>query len=171
MDPESFQKRLSQISTVWPLVAQAHGGDTAAEAAAQTALVERYQSAVYRYLLAAVRDVDGADELFQELARAGGGDFGAPTPGGAAFAITSNRPSSTWSSITKKTTAAAGAGPRRCGAGRPGRASNLMPTRSSWRTGAKRAPWTGPGRPWPPPRIPRKLRITRPCASAASTPK
>ena len=35
---------------------------------AQAALVERYQAAVYRYLLAAVRDLDMADELYQEFA-------------------------------------------------------------------------------------------------------
>src|SRR5437763_11040498 len=35
---------------------------------AQTALVERYQGAVYRYLLGALADPDAADELFQEFA-------------------------------------------------------------------------------------------------------
>jgi RNA polymerase sigma-70 factor (ECF subfamily) len=68
MAPERSQQRLSQISTVWPLVAQAAGGDAAKGGPAYAALVERYQSAVYSYLLAAVRDPDVADELFQEFA-------------------------------------------------------------------------------------------------------
>ncbi|MBI3407629.1 MAG: hypothetical protein HY040_04645 [Planctomycetes bacterium] len=78
MDPEAVQNRLSQISTAWSLLAEAHGGeDEAAAQDAQAALVERYQTAVYRYLLAAVRDPDVADELFQEFAlRLVRGDFG-----------------------------------------------------------------------------------------------
>jgi RNA polymerase sigma-70 factor (ECF subfamily) len=44
-------------------------------------LVERYQSAVYRYLLAATRDPDAADELFQEFAlKLVRGDFGNADP-------------------------------------------------------------------------------------------
>jgi RNA polymerase sigma factor (sigma-70 family) len=81
MDANSIQQRLSQISTAWTLIARAHRGDVAPEAAAQAALVERYQTAVYRYLLAAVRDLDIADELFQEFAlRVVRGDFGRANP-------------------------------------------------------------------------------------------
>jgi len=77
MDANSVQQRLSQISTAWTLVARAHGGAMEPGVAAQAALVERYQSAAYRYLLAAVRDLDLADELFQEFAlRLVRGDFG-----------------------------------------------------------------------------------------------
>src|SRR5438105_12976441 len=76
MDADTLQKRLSQISTAWSLVARAHG-PVEADSAALTALVERYQAAVYRYLLAATRDPDVADELFQEFAlRLVRGDFG-----------------------------------------------------------------------------------------------
>jgi RNA polymerase sigma-70 factor (ECF subfamily) len=81
MDAPNIQQRLSQISTAWTLIARAHCGDVAPEAAAQAALVERYQTAVYRYLLAAVRDLDVADELFQEFAlRMVRGDFGRADP-------------------------------------------------------------------------------------------
>lgn len=81
MDAESVQQRLSQIATVWTLVARAHEGSTEPESAAQAALLERYQTAVYRYLLAATRDLDTADELFQEFAlRLVRGDFGRADP-------------------------------------------------------------------------------------------
>src|SRR5262245_66045622 len=81
MDAESVQQRLSQIATKWTLLARAHGGDADAEMAAQAALVERYKTAVYRYLLASVRDLDAADELFQEFAlRLVRGDFGKADP-------------------------------------------------------------------------------------------
>jgi RNA polymerase sigma factor (sigma-70 family) len=81
MDAEYIQTRLSQISTAWTLIARAHSGGVAPEATAQAALVERYQTAVYRYLLAAVRDLDIADELFQEFAlRMVRGDFGRADP-------------------------------------------------------------------------------------------
>lgn len=81
MDPEGLQQRLSQISTAWTLVTRAHAGTAEGESAAQAALVERYQTAAYRYLLAAVRDPDAADELFQEFAlRLVRGDFGRADP-------------------------------------------------------------------------------------------
>src|SRR5262245_30652303 len=81
MDPQSLQQRLSQISTAWTLMTRAHGGTAQAESAAQVALVERYQTAVYRYLLGAARDPDVADELFQEFAlRLVRGDFGRADP-------------------------------------------------------------------------------------------
>src|SRR4051812_10699254 len=76
VDDIQLNQRLSQLSTCWTLVAQAHAGDAGVEAAAQAALLQRYQSAVYRYLLGAVRDPDTADELFQEFAlRFVRGDF------------------------------------------------------------------------------------------------
>jgi RNA polymerase sigma-70 factor (ECF subfamily) len=75
VQPEDLEHRLSRISTVWTLVTQAHGGaEGGAEALA--ALLERYQQAVYRYLVTAVRNADTADELFQEFAlRFVRGDF------------------------------------------------------------------------------------------------
>src|SRR5262245_11072204 len=76
MNNESVQQRLSQISTAWTLITHAQGGPAAADTAAQAALVERYQAAVFRYLLGALRDADPADELFQEFAlRLVRGDF------------------------------------------------------------------------------------------------
>lgn len=81
MDAPSVQHRLSQVTTAWTLLARAHGGQADAELAAQTALVERYHAAVYRYLLACLRDLDQADELFQEFAlRLVRGDFGRADP-------------------------------------------------------------------------------------------
>jgi DNA-directed RNA polymerase specialized sigma24 family protein len=76
MDESGVQQRLSQIETRWTIVKQAHLDDSNAEIVAQTALIERYQGAVYRYLLGAARDPDVADELFQEFAlRVVRGDF------------------------------------------------------------------------------------------------
>jgi len=68
MDDASLQSRLSRISTVWTLLAHAHGGTDEAARDARFALVQRYQGAAYRYLLGAVRDPDAADDLFQEFA-------------------------------------------------------------------------------------------------------
>jgi RNA polymerase sigma-70 factor (ECF subfamily) len=67
MDPESRNQRLSRISTLWSLVYQAHQGSGEAVSTAQRALLERYGGTVHRYLLGALRDPDGADELFQEF--------------------------------------------------------------------------------------------------------
>lgn len=60
------QEHLSQIITMWTLVREAHSGSQMCSA--QTALMNRYHGAVYRYLLGALKDKDGADELFQEFA-------------------------------------------------------------------------------------------------------
>jgi RNA polymerase sigma-70 factor (ECF subfamily) len=76
MEEDILNQRLSEITTVWSLVLQAHGGPADAEAEAQRALVQRYQRAVYRYLMGALRDPDAADEVFQEFAlRLVRGDF------------------------------------------------------------------------------------------------
>jgi RNA polymerase sigma-70 factor (ECF subfamily) len=57
---------------------QAHG---AGEEGAQWAVLERYQRAIYRYLLGAVRDADIAEELAQEFAlRFLRGDFRRANP-------------------------------------------------------------------------------------------
>src|SRR5947199_4759448 len=68
MQPEQLNQRLSQISTVWADLYQAHGGEGGAVNPAFQRLLLRYSPAVYRYLLAAVRDPEAADELFQEFA-------------------------------------------------------------------------------------------------------
>jgi len=81
MDDPSVRDRLTHIRTRWSLLAQAHTGDEAARNAARAALVERYQTAVYRYLLACVRDPEAADELFQEFAlKLVRGDFARADP-------------------------------------------------------------------------------------------
>src|SRR5262249_2324911 len=73
---ESINQRLSQLTTKWTVLFQAHTGSAEAISAAQQRLLERYTPAVYRYLLASVRDPDVADELFQEFAlRLIRGDF------------------------------------------------------------------------------------------------
>jgi RNA polymerase sigma-70 factor (ECF subfamily) len=68
VDDAALNHRLSQLSTCWTLLTHAHGGDADLKAQAQAALLERYQVAIYRYLVAALRDPDAADEVFQEFA-------------------------------------------------------------------------------------------------------
>jgi RNA polymerase sigma-70 factor (ECF subfamily) len=76
MDPEQLNEHLSQISTRWALLDQAHQGSAEAASAAQRQLIQRYTPAIYRYLRGAVRDPEVADELFQEFAlRFVRGDF------------------------------------------------------------------------------------------------
>lgn len=58
--------RLSRINTLWSVVRQASDGGAAAREA-QEELVDRYGGAVRRYLRAALRDEDAADEVFQEF--------------------------------------------------------------------------------------------------------
>jgi RNA polymerase sigma-70 factor (ECF subfamily) len=65
---EQLNQRLSQISTIWSVLHQAHQGSASAATAAQELLIQRYGGAVYRYLRGAVRDPDLADELTQEFA-------------------------------------------------------------------------------------------------------
>jgi len=68
MDQASLHSRLSRITTIWGLLADAQGSRITAVRDARLGLIERYQGAVYRYLLGAVRDPDVADDLFQEFA-------------------------------------------------------------------------------------------------------
>jgi RNA polymerase sigma factor (sigma-70 family) len=71
---------LSQIQTLWSMVERAHGDHTALQSAQQS-LLDRYGGAVHRYALAALRDEDAADEVFQEFAlRFVRGDFGNADP-------------------------------------------------------------------------------------------
>ena len=72
---------LSRISTLWTVVTHAKGGPARAVSAAQQELLHRYNRAVYRYLLGALRDADAADELAQEFAlRFLRGDFRGADP-------------------------------------------------------------------------------------------
>lgn len=81
MESVEFNERLSRIQTLWTKLLRAHGDDTAAAKDAQCVLLERYQGAVYRYLLGAVRDADVAEELAQEFAlRFVRGDFKGAKP-------------------------------------------------------------------------------------------
>jgi RNA polymerase sigma-70 factor (ECF subfamily) len=73
--------RLSQISTQWTKMLQAHGSEMDGAAAARHRLLLRYGGAVHRYLLGAVRDPDAAAELAQEFAlRFVRGDFARADP-------------------------------------------------------------------------------------------
>ncbi len=86
MDDTSLNQRLSRISTIWTLVGQAHADPSDREATARQALLERYQKAVYRYILGAVRDPDMADDLFQDFAlRFVRGDFRRADPARGRF--------------------------------------------------------------------------------------
>ena len=65
------EKNICNISTIWEEVARAHGQSvTSADSVtrAQQVLVDRYEGAVRRYLLAALRDRHAADEVFAEFA-------------------------------------------------------------------------------------------------------
>ena len=67
---------LAQLSTIWTLVQNATGGPLAARESAQVEFLQRYQGAVYRYFLTALRDPEAALDLFQEFAlRFVRGDF------------------------------------------------------------------------------------------------
>jgi RNA polymerase sigma factor (sigma-70 family) len=59
---------LSRIQTLWSVVRQAHGDQTVGVESAQRVLLDRYGGAIHRYALAALRDEDAADEVFQEFA-------------------------------------------------------------------------------------------------------
>jgi RNA polymerase sigma-70 factor (ECF subfamily) len=76
MEHQDMSQHLSRITTMWSMVFQAHGGQADAANAAQRVLMQRYNGAIYRYLLAALRNPDAADELSQEFAlRFVRGDF------------------------------------------------------------------------------------------------
>ena len=68
MSASDIQQHLSRIETVWTMVLQAHQGQTSQINVAQERIIERYSGAVYRYLLAVLRDQDAADEVLQEFA-------------------------------------------------------------------------------------------------------
>jgi RNA polymerase sigma-70 factor (ECF subfamily) len=73
---DHLDQRLSGISTAWTVLRAAHAESPASARAAQEELVRRYGGAVYRYLLRAVGDPAGAEDLTQEFAlRLVRGDF------------------------------------------------------------------------------------------------
>lgn len=73
--------RLSRIETLWSVVQRAHDDDLSAARVAQQQLMNQYGGAVRRYLLAALRDEDAADEVFQEFSlRFVRGDFQKASP-------------------------------------------------------------------------------------------
>src|SRR5437868_15542112 len=61
-------QRLSRINTLWTVVRKAHESHPIAAGEAQRVMMERYCTAVHRYLLGALRNQDAADDLFQEFA-------------------------------------------------------------------------------------------------------
>jgi DNA-directed RNA polymerase specialized sigma24 family protein len=76
MNALSCDRRLSQLSTLWSQVCQAHHGPEEAMRSARQRLLERYGGAARRYLLGALREPDAADDLLQEFAlRLLRGDF------------------------------------------------------------------------------------------------
>jgi RNA polymerase sigma-70 factor (ECF subfamily) len=66
-DPQT-NGHLSQISTLWTVVGQAHSGSDDEMARARGELLELYRGAAYRYLLGALRDQQAAEDLCQEFA-------------------------------------------------------------------------------------------------------
>lgn len=67
MDHDSIPSRLSQIATNWSLIRQAHNGGDEVRLA-QACLFERYQRAIYSYLVASLRSQDAAQEVFADFA-------------------------------------------------------------------------------------------------------
>lgn len=59
--------RLSQIPTLWSVVRTAHGDDAPAARPAQEQLLATYGGAARRYLLAALRKEEAADDVFQDF--------------------------------------------------------------------------------------------------------
>lgn len=79
-------EHLSRIETLWSVVRTAHGDEKDAALAAREQLFERYNGAIRRYLLAALRNEDAADEVFQEFSlRFVRGDFGNVDPSKGRF--------------------------------------------------------------------------------------
>jgi RNA polymerase sigma factor (sigma-70 family) len=68
MENGECDPHLSQMSTQWTMVFQAHSGTPDEAHIAASQLMCRYAGAVHRYLLKALKDPDAADELDQEFA-------------------------------------------------------------------------------------------------------
>jgi RNA polymerase sigma factor (sigma-70 family) len=81
VEPNDLNARLASISTQWTKLFRAHQGQGDAATAAQRELLLRYYGAVYRYLLALLRDPVAAEDLTQEFAvRFLRGDFKSADP-------------------------------------------------------------------------------------------
>lgn len=81
MRPEVSTERLSEITTRWSLIFQAHDGRRTSAQAAQQALVERYGGAIFRYMLCVVKRHDVVEDLCQDFAvRLVRGDFSKANP-------------------------------------------------------------------------------------------
>jgi RNA polymerase sigma-70 factor (ECF subfamily) len=86
MEKNEWNPQLSQLSTEWTLVFQAHEGSPEQVASAQVELMGRYAGAVHRYLIVALRDPEAASELDQEFAlRFLRGDFHRADPSRGRF--------------------------------------------------------------------------------------
>jgi len=68
MNSHDSHRRLSRISTLWSLINQAHHEAGDEVGAAQRQLLRRYDGAIRRYLLGALRDADAAEDLYQDFA-------------------------------------------------------------------------------------------------------
>ena len=68
MERSTPHERLSQISTLWTMLLNAHAEPADAARRARHGLLARYGGAVQRYLLSVVEDEDAATELCQEFA-------------------------------------------------------------------------------------------------------
>ena len=62
-----MDNRLSQIETMWSVVRRAHDDEETAARSAQQQMIDRYGPAIRRYLIAALRDPEAADEVYQEF--------------------------------------------------------------------------------------------------------
>ena len=60
--------RLSRIDTLWSVVCDAHDSAHERREPAQEVLLHRYGPAIKKYLVASLRDVEQAEEVFQEFA-------------------------------------------------------------------------------------------------------
>lgn len=64
------EEHLSRIETIWTQIDQAHGADSVEARCGVDAMIRSYSGAVYRYLMALLRNRDAADEVFQQFALA-----------------------------------------------------------------------------------------------------
>ena len=64
---EEIVSRLSRIDTLWSVVCEAHD-QSSDQQPAQELLLNRYGVAIKRYLIASLRDLDLAEEVFQDFA-------------------------------------------------------------------------------------------------------
>lgn len=62
------EPRISRIETLWSVVRSANSDDSVDSGAARQQMIDRYGTAIRRYLLGATRNEDLADDLFQEFA-------------------------------------------------------------------------------------------------------